>query len=241
VIVAAVVCPHPPLLLRELSGAEDAVPQLRAACREALAAALAKDPDAVVVVGGAESSGAWGPSLPVEVRRFGTTTAPPVSGLPLSLGVAKRLLDEAGWAGPLYLHAVSFDAGPEAVTEVAQAVREVEGRVVLLVLADGSARRGEKAPGYLDERAFGFDDDIVAALDRGDAATLAALDPPLAQELMVLGRAALGVLGEAVLAQAEDQGSGGAATASPTMPRTRVLYRDDPYGVQYTVALWDLT
>ena len=31
------------------------------------------------------------------------------------------------------------------------------GRVLVLVMADGSARRGEKAPGYLDERAFAYD------------------------------------------------------------------------------------
>ena len=39
-IVAAVVCPHPPLLLRELSGAQDAVPELRAACHDALASGV---------------------------------------------------------------------------------------------------------------------------------------------------------------------------------------------------------
>ena len=89
-IVSAVVCPHPPLLLRELSGAQDAVPELRAACHQALEAALGSRPDVVVVVGGADDAREWDPSLPVEVRRFGTTDAPHVVGLPLSLGVAKR-------------------------------------------------------------------------------------------------------------------------------------------------------
>ena len=153
-IVAAVVAPNPPLLLRELSGAQDAVPELRAACREALAAALATQPDAVVVVGAAEVAQEWDPSLPVEVHRFGTTTAPRVTGLPLSLGVAKRLLEDAGWFGPSTFLSLSSDAGPETVAEVARAVRKVGGRQVLLVLGDGSTRRGDKAPGYLDERAF---------------------------------------------------------------------------------------
>ncbi|HSE09699.1 MAG TPA: hypothetical protein VLB29_13620 [Nocardioidaceae bacterium] len=251
-IVAAVVCPHPPLLLRELSGSQDAVPELRAACREALAAALATEPDAVVVVGGADRPGGWDPSLPVDVRRFGTTTAPHVAGLPQSLGVAKRLLEEAGWAGPLHLQAVSFDAGPAEVTEAARAVAKAEGRVVLIVLADGSTRRGEKAPGYLDERAFAFDDRVVAALEQGDAPALAGLDPALARELMVLGRAPLAVMGEALGAQAADRGASQAAQevaleadrgspqAQAPLPRTRLLYRDDPYGVLYTVVLWDL-
>ena len=50
----------------------------------------------------------------------------------------------------------------------------------------------------------------------------------LAHELMVLGRAAFGVLGEAVVAQRGES-------------LTRVLYRDDPYGVEYTVAVWELS
>jgi hypothetical protein len=106
-------------------------------------------------------------------------------------------------------------------------VRAVEGRVVLLVMGDGSARRGAKAPGYLDERAFAFDDEVGRALERGDAAALAGLDRGLAVELMVLGCSAFAVLGEVTAAQ------GGT-------PRCEVLYRDDPYGVMYTVALWSL-
>jgi hypothetical protein len=227
VIVAAVVCPHPPLLLRELSGAEDAVPELRAACHDALASALAVRPDAVVVVGGADAGGEWAPSLPVEVHPFGTPDAPHVTGLPLSLGVASRLLDEAGWTGPLHLHTVPWDAGPGAVADVAGKVRAVEGRVVLLVMGDGSARRGAKAPGYLDERAFAFDDGVGRALEQGDAGALAGLDRGLAEELMVLGRAAFAVLGEV-------------AAAQDGTPRCQVPYRDDPYGVMYTVALWSL-
>jgi hypothetical protein len=227
VIVAAVVCPHPPLLLRELSGAADAVPELRAAAHDALASALATRPEAVVVVGGADTGGEWDRSLPVDAHGFGTPGAPHVAGLPLSLGVARRLLDETGWAGPLHLHTLSWDAGPEAVAEVARTVAALEGRVVLLVMGDGSSRRGEKAPGYLDERAFAFDDEVGRALAQGDAAALAGLDRGLAEELMVLGRAAFGVLGEVVAT------SGG-------RPVCRVLYRDDPYGVMYTVALWSL-
>ena len=47
----------------------------------------------------------------------------------------------------------------------------------MLVVANGSARRGEKAPGYLDERAFGFDAAIGAALRGPDPAALGELDP----------------------------------------------------------------
>jgi hypothetical protein len=227
VIVAAVVCPHPPLLLRELCGLEDTVPELRAACREALGGLLARDLDAVVVVGGGAATAAWDPSLPIGVRRFGTTAAPEAVGLPQSLGVGRRLLDEGGWTGPVEMHTVARDAGPSAVTALADRVAGVAGRVGLLVLADGSARRGLRAPGHLDERAFAFDDVTARALEAGDAQGLTDVDPGLAADLLSGGRAALAVLG----AVARAQGSS---------PRARLLHRDDPHGVSYVVAVWEL-
>lgn len=230
-ITAAVVCPHPPLLLRELCGRRDTVGPLRAACHEALAAALATGPDAVVVVGAADETAAWDASLPVDVRRFGTTGSPVSGGLPLSLGVASRLLDEVGWGGSRHLHTVRWSASAGEVAEVAGDVTRVGAahpESVLLVLADGSTRRGEKAPGYLDARAPVFDADVGRALEEADAAALALLDPVLAEELMVLGRAPLNVLGEVTLAQ-------------PAGAAGKLLYSDDPHGVQYHVALWRLS
>lgn len=226
-IVTAVVCPHPPALLRELCGAEDTVPELRSACAEAVADAVRSGPDAVFVVGGAAESREWDASLPIGVRRFGTTHAPDAVGLPQSLGVARRLLDEAGWTGQVRMVAVAWDADRDAVEEVARAVADEPGRVLVLVMADGSARRGEKAPGHLDERAVPFDDRIGQALEAGDPEALSMLDPALAADLLVQGRAALAVLGAVVAAD------GG-------RPKPSVRYRADPHGVMYSVAVWDL-
>jgi len=225
VIVAAVVAPHPPLLLRELCGERDPVPTLREACHEALRSALRCAPDTVLVLGGGDLTSAWPEDLPADVRSFGTTHAPPVAGLPQSLGVGKRLLEEVGWSGPTHLRTLAWDASPDDVARTADLATRQGARTVLLTLGDGSTRRGEKAPGYLDERAFAFDDAIAEALENGDAAALAGLDAGLAQDLMVLGRSTFATLGEAAARQGE-----------PVEART--LYRDDPYGVAYTVALW---
>lgn len=226
-IAAAVVCPHPPGLLRELTGGEDVLADLRRACHEALGSALSGDPDLVLVVGGAAETCAWDPGVPLGIRRFGTTSAPDPDYLPLSLGVGRRLLEEAGWEGRTALHSVAWDAAPDVWREVARLVGRAD-RVLLVVMADGSARRGEKAPGHLDERALSFDDEVGKALADGDADALARLDARLAADLLAQGRAALAVLG----AWTAEQGG---------RPKVEVLYRDDPFGVMYTVAAWQLT
>ncbi len=216
-IVAAVLCPHPPLLFRELSGIQDVAADLRKACQDVLREALGLGPERVVVVGAADDARTWHGSP--DVRRFGTT-GPRLEepGLPLSVGIGRRLLDEAGWTGSTELRTLGWDATD---AEVLDAVPRGDERTVLLVLGEGSARRGDKAPGYLDERAFPFDQATARALDQGDAEALSSMDTKLADELMVLGRTAFRVLG----------------AAGP--PRTsRLAYDDDPFGVSYHVALW---
>jgi len=225
--VRVALCPHPPLLLRELSGAVDAVPALRTACRDAVADLVARHPAAVVVVGAADHPGAIDDGLPIEVRRFGTTgpRTEPGPTLPQSLGIGRRLLDEAGWRGRTSLRAVSWDAGPDELTALADDVLGRPG-AALLLLGDGSARRGEKAPGFLDERSFGFDDAVADALASGNPGPLRDLDTGLAAELMVGGRSVLrllGLLGERL---------------HPT--RAALTHREDPFGVSYLVARWDL-
>ena len=226
-IRTAVLCPHPPLLFRELGGGQDPAVDLRKAALTAVSEAVA-GASHVVVVGGHDVGGPWDPSTPVDVRRFGTTDpSPSRPGLPLSLGVGTRLLDEAGWSGPTDLLAVPWDADPATVEEAARDRAARPDGTVLLALGDGSTRRGDKAPGNLDDRSFPFDDDIAAALSTGDARALASLDADLAADLMVLGATVLRVLG-------------GLAVAQGSQPTASLSYRDDPFGVSWFVATWQL-
>jgi hypothetical protein len=233
VIVAAAVCPHPPLLFRELTGRDDVAAGLRVACLQALGAALTTGPDVVVVVGCGDRTGPVDPGGRLPVWRYG---GGPVAGragfagdvpgtLPLSVAVGRRLLNEAGCAVPVELHTVAVDAPAEEVDRLAAALAGRPERVVLLARGEGSARRGERAPGYLDARAFDFDDALTAALAAGDLAALRGLDPALAAELMASGRAPWSVLAAAV------QAEGG-------RPRASLEYADDPFGVLYPVATW---
>ena len=91
-----------------------------------------------------------------------------------------------------------------------------------LVVANGSAARGEKAPGHLDERALGFDAAVEDALRAPDPAALRSLDEDLAAELWVGHTAGLRALGDLL------------AGAGPA----EVDYADDPFGVRYWVMRW---
>ena len=221
VIVAAAVCPHPPLLVPEVApGTSDELAELRAACRTAVETLLAAEPDRIVVVGAGEldhdldeTAGGTLAGYGVDRRAGGDD-----GRLPLSLTIGAWLLDEAGWTGPRTYSTI----GPAI---------DVSSRVAVLVMADGSNGRSEKAPGFLDERAEPFDASIAAALADGDAAALVALDLDLGAALGSTGVPALRTLGGMVL---DDMTRGASVTA-------HLRYDGAPLGVGYVVADWLLT
>jgi len=165
------------------AGAADDLEYLRSACDAAISTLLALEPDRVVVIGAGdldadrdESAGGTFAPYGVDLHVGGEG-----SELPLSLAVGAWLLDRAGWSGPR-----TYSTG----------MPEVGGRVVLLVMADGSAKRSTSAPGFFDDRAEAFDASIAAALAEGDAETLASLDVELGAELWAAGAPALRTLGQ---------------------------------------------
>ncbi len=235
-LVGVALCPHPPLLLPGLTGTTDPVPDLRAACRAAVADLLTRGPEAVVLLGTATATAEWPSTGPSGAARYTAGRAPAAAPctpkdvpLPLSLAVGQALLDEAGWRGSRRMLAVAADAEVATCLDLGSLLLAGQApgeRVGLLVLGDGSGRRTLKAPGYLDPRAAGYDAQAGAGI-RGEPAALAALDPVLGRELLVAGRAAWQVL------------AGAAATAGPIS--ARVYFADDPFGVAYVVAGWEFT
>jgi hypothetical protein len=240
-IVAAALCPCPPLLAAELTGQADILPELRAACATAVARMLAAGPDVVAVVGLAEATGTWDPagelslaSYAPALRAAGSrttgprTTGPRTTGppLPLALGIGALLLDNAGYAGSRVLRGVDAAEPAAGCLALGQEVAASASRVALLAVGDGSARRSASAPGYLDERAAPFDKAVERAVRDGDLAALASLDPALATDLLAAGRPAWQVLAGALLTSPLAVGR----------PHTEILYSDDPLGVTYLVA-----
>jgi hypothetical protein len=231
-ITAAALCPCPPLLIRELTGQAEILPELRAACAAAVARLTAAAPDVIAVAGPDEGTGRWpaegeldlaayAPALGTAARASRGTAARPA--LPLSLGIGARLLDEAGYRGARACYGIGAQAAPAECLRVGAQIAASAPRVALLALGDGSARRSASAPGYLDERAGPFDAAVEQAVRDGDLAGLARLDPDVAARLLAAGRPAWQVLAGAL--------------GPATRPRTEVLYGSAPLGVTYLVAV----
>jgi len=91
---------------------------------------------------------------------------------------------------------------------------------VTLVVANGSARRGEKAPGHLDQRAFAYDEALGSALTEADPSALAAVDEALGEKLLTAGIPGLKTLSSLIGVEA------------------KTWYDADPFGVQYWVVTW---
>ncbi len=238
-LVAAAVCPCPPLLVPEVAtGAASELDAARAACLDAVGLLAAARPDRLYVVGpvpegvhgvfpagSAGSFAGFGVDLSVRLGEAPKGTAPSDDRpLPAPLAVGAWLLDRADWAdAPIEGLGVDEAAAPGLCAGLGHGLAASAERVALLVMGDGSACRTVKAPGYLDERAAGFDAEAARALGTADVAALLAMDTELAYELKVAGRAPWQVLAGA----AEDAGLDG-----------RLLFEDAPYGVGYFVAAW---
>ncbi|MEE4598538.1 class III extradiol dioxygenase subunit B-like domain-containing protein [Streptomyces sp. DSM 41524] len=246
-LIAAAVCPCPPLLVPEVAaGAAPELDGLRAECFEVIHALAAARPDRLIVLGPADRAGR-GPhaqGAPGSFRGFGVEVdvrlAAPVAGesgregaadggssrsLPTSLAVGAWLLEHAGWDPAVPVEGLGVGE-PLAAERCIQVGRELAGRaerVALLVMGDGTACRTLKAPGYLDERAAAFDAEVARSLAAADTGALAALDEELAYELKAAGRAPLQVLA----------GAGEGARL-----KGELRYDEAPYGVGYFVASW---
>lgn len=231
-ITSAALCPWPPLLVRELTGADPVLPELRAACAEAVAALLRDGPEVVAVVGPGTATVSWPGEGQLNIAAFGPgatvpdrATAPGAAErpmLPPAPGIGAYLLDQAGYRGERLIWSVSADEPVAGCRKLGADLAGGSTRTALLAIGDGSARRGPRAPGHFDERAGAFDAEVERAMRDGDLSALLDLDPALARELMATGRPAWQVLAGAL------EGMGGLAA--------EVQYAGDPFGVAYLVA-----
>jgi hypothetical protein len=228
-LIAAAVCPHPPLLVPEVTGAHgpgaDELSRLRAACRDAVAVLLGAAPDLLVVIGDAGHTAEYPLAAGGSLRDFGvpfTVGAGPV--LPLSLTIGKWLLAGTDPGGPpAAWWGIASGAATADCLNLGEKLAALAPRVALLAMGDGPGRRVRGVPGATDPAADRYDDQLTAALAAADPGALAALDPRHDEELFVAGRAAWQVLAGAA--------SRGAFTAD-------LRYAAAPFEASYYVATW---
>lgn len=125
-LVAAAVCPHPPLLVPEVAGAASTeLDELRTACDVAVARLLAAEPDRIVVIGCGPSTMTFSAAEQGSFHRYGIHRRVPLSPtnaadradnaavgparLPLSVTIGAWLLGRAGTALPRSAMAVAAD------------------------------------------------------------------------------------------------------------------------------------
>jgi hypothetical protein len=204
VIGAVAVVPSAPLLLPEYTGRVDAGAALRERSLDVVRAVLPP-----------RGSGSR------LVLVFATDREPRSTRASLGSRVGTHLLDLVGAEADDVVE-VAWDAPVDGCRASGTALGAGPGEVALVVVADGSARRGEKAPGHLDERSLDVDRELVDALRAADPDRLLALDAQLCADLLVHGRAPLQVAA--------------AAIAASGRMRCVDLEAEDPFGVLYVTA-----
>jgi len=208
---------------------------LREAADQVLSRALDSSPAAVqVVVVGPGLPGEYNAAGPVSFASFGRAVVVPalVEGqqgdpeLPTPMMVARYLASRDLAAHPE--HAQLWAAarwittsGPDA-TALGERLGRDRAPVVLILVADGAACHGPKAPRAQDDRAQAYDDGVCAALASGQPGRLDQIDVDLGDELGATGQRIWPVL----VAAAGGDGIG------------EVLWSGAPYGVGWAVASW---
>jgi hypothetical protein len=231
-LVAAAVCPHPPMLVPEVaSGAAPELDDLREACAGAVRHLLNAGATSLVVVGSGPSGATSHRPVTASFAPFGTpleftldrATALAPRPLPVSLLVAAWLLRESSidTSVDVHLYGVPFDATAPDLPPTPRT--GVSRRWALLAMGDGSACRTHKAPGYFDPRAEAFDRAVANALAAADPDALLGIDPALATELWCAGRPAWQVLAGQLIADGREWAGD-------------LRYHEAPYGVGYLVS-----
>lgn len=224
-IVAVACVPQAPLLLPGVTGHPvPEVEELRAAARAAVRDVAESGVDEIVVLGAAPASRGYPPDAPAPAGRIAPAPdrRPEADPLPVALAVGRALLEPC--PVPWRLEGIGADEPARAAAEAGEKIAARPGRTGLVVAADGSARRGEKAPGYVDPRAPETDARIRDALAGADTAALLGLDPGRCAELLIAGRAAWQAM---------------AAACRDGEWAARLRYAADPFGVAYFVATWE--
>jgi len=199
-----------------------------------------------LVVVGAGPPGEFDAAGPVSFAGFGREVVVPalVEGrhgdpdLPTPIMLARYLASRDVAAHPehaqLWASARWITTSGADATALGERLGADSHPVTLILVADGAACHGPKAPRAQDERAQTYDDEVWAALASGQPTRLAKVDEALGDELSATGAQVWPVL--AAAATTKVAGAVGSGEASGWAGE--VLWTGAPYGVGWAVASW---
>jgi hypothetical protein len=201
---------------------------------------------AQLVVVGPGRPGEFNAAGPVSFGSFGRDVTVPalVEGrqtdreLPTPLMVGRYLARRDVAANPdhaeLWASARWVTTSGDDATALGEQLGEDGTRVALILVADGAACHGPKAPQAQDARAQAYDVAVCAALVSGRPGRLAQLDADLGDALGATGPQVWPVL----LAASGSEGIGGRHRVGADLWAGEVPWAGAPYGVGWAVAAW---
>jgi len=228
VITGVAFIPSTPLLIDQISvDSDEALEHLRYSSMTAVQAVIETDPQVVLIICVGDATGAFRSPVSASFAGFGVD-------IEVSIPIA-TVGDQVPWTAGIAIHLLNQNGYDREVAVVTIATSEIElastllavpikspGRCALIVVADGSAGRSLKAPGYLIDGADEFDTGVVQAIATADAHALGELDLLEGDRVQAAGVAVWKAVGAAVQ---------GDFTA-------HLLFDQAPLGVGYFVATW---
>jgi hypothetical protein len=228
VITGVAFVPSTPLLLEELSvDADEALEHLRLSSLTAVQAVIETDPQVVLITCAGDATGAFRSPVSSSFAGFGVNieVSIPIATagvqVPWTAGIALHLLNQAGYDGEVAVVTVAKSDIELATTLLAAPIKSAS-RCALIVVADGSAGRSLKAPGYLIDGAEEFDTRVVQAIATADTRALEGLDVLEGDRVQAGGVGVWKAVGAAVQGDFAPQ----------------LLLDEAPLGVGYFVATW---
>jgi hypothetical protein len=252
VIVAASLCPWPPVLARELTGRDSVLPDLRKACAEAAERLVRAAPELIAVVGPAAQTRRWDPDSRLDLTVFApglpsegnpaprpeaqANSAPrpkaQANSAPRPKAQANSMLPPSVGLGALLLDQAGY-SGPRVLQAVSED-EETVGCAELGAAIGGSAERvGLLVMGDGSARrspqAPGYLDERAAAFDAEAEQALRRGD---LDALLTISPG----LARELMATGRPAWQVMAGAIRPGQTATDVLYSDAPFGVGYLVA-----